>query len=175
MAEWKLAVIMIKQGVKNVDDRTFRNAMGKFATGVTVITSSLNGQVRGMTANAFMSVSLNPKLVLISVGEKAKMNSVIQQTGKFAVNILSDQQQALSMLFAGQLKEERNVEFAWMDGHPILPDSLANILCDVDISYIAGDHTLYVGKVTDIYMKEGDPLLFFAGKYCTVAGLANGG
>ncbi|MGG3919996.1 flavin reductase family protein [Parageobacillus thermoglucosidasius] len=158
-----------------MDDRTFRNAMGKFATGVTVITSSLNGQVRGMTANAFMSVSLNPKLVLISVGEKAKMNSVIQQTGKFAVNILSDQQQALSMLFAGQLKEERNVEFAWMDGHPILPDSLANILCDVDISYIAGDHTLYVGKVTDIYMKEGDPLLFFAGKYCTVAGLANEG
>ncbi|UOE75957.1 flavin reductase family protein [Parageobacillus thermoglucosidasius] len=158
-----------------MDDRTFRNAMGKFATGVTVITSSLNGQVRGMTANAFMSVSLNPKLVLISVGEKAKMNSVIQQTGKFAVNILSDQQQALSMLFAGQLKEERNVEFAWMDGHPILPDSLANILCDVDISYVAGDHTLYVGKVTDIYMKEGDPLLFFAGKYCTVARLANGG
>lgn len=160
-----------KKGVKNVDDRTFRNAMGKFATGVTVITSSLNGQVRGMTANAFMSVSLNPKLVLISVGEKAKMNSVIQQTGKFAVNILSDQQQDLSMLFAGQLKEERNVEFAWIDGHPILPDSLANILCDVDTLYIAGDHTLYIGKVTDIYTKEGDPLLFFEGKYRHIASL----
>jgi flavin reductase (DIM6/NTAB) family NADH-FMN oxidoreductase RutF len=167
-------VIVIK-GVKKVDDRTFRNAMGKFATGVTVITSSLDGQVRGMTANAFMSVSLNPKLILISVGEKAKMNSVIQQTGKFTVNILSDQQQDLSMLFAGQLKEERNVEFNWIDGHPILPDALANILCDVDTSYIAGDHTLYIGKVTDIYMKEGDPLLFFEGKYRNIASLSNGG
>jgi flavin reductase (DIM6/NTAB) family NADH-FMN oxidoreductase RutF len=103
------------------------------------------------------------------------MNSVIQQTGKFTVNILSDQQQDLSMLFAGQLKEERNVEFNWINGHPILPDALANILCDVDTSYIAGDHTLYIGKVTDIYMKEGDPLLFFEGKYRNIASLSNGG
>ncbi|MDQ0162879.1 flavin reductase family protein [Bacillus alveayuensis] len=158
-----------------MDDRTFRNAMGKFATGVTVITTSQNGEVRGMTANAFMSVSLDPKLVLISVGEKAKMNEMIKETGKFTVNILSEDQKEMSMLFAGQLKEDRKVDFDWIDGHPILPNSLASILCDVYDAHIAGDHTLYIGKVTNIHMNDGDPLLFFEGKYRNIANPSNVG
>ena len=85
-----------------MDDRVFRNAMGKFATGVTVITTKSEGEVHGMTANAFMSVSLTPKLVLISSDEKAKMLSKIQQTGKFVVNLRSDNQKEISMQFAGQ-------------------------------------------------------------------------
>lgn len=159
----------------NMDDRTFRNAMGKFATGVTVITTAINGEVRGMTANAFMSVSLDPKLILISIGEKAKMNEIIKQTGKFTVNILSEEQQDLSMLFAGQLKEKQNVTFDWVGDQPVLPNSLANIFCDVYNTHVAGDHTLYIGKVTDIYMKEGAPLLFFEGKYRNLASHANAG
>ncbi len=95
-----------------MDDRLFRNAMGKFATGVTVITTNVNGTIHGMTANAFMSVSLNPKLVVISIGEKASMLEHIKQSGTFTVNILSAQQQELSMLFAGQLKEKREVQFS---------------------------------------------------------------
>jgi flavin reductase (DIM6/NTAB) family NADH-FMN oxidoreductase RutF len=172
LAIYSVSSLTIKdKGSEKMDDRTFRNAMGKFATGVTVVTTEFQGEVKGMTANAFMSVSLNPKLVVVSIGEKARMNPIVKQTGKFAVNILARGQEDLSRLFAGQLKEEKKVDFQWVDGHPILPDALANILCNVHSSYVAGDHTLYFGEVTDILMKDeaGDPLLFFEGKYRSIA------
>jgi flavin reductase (DIM6/NTAB) family NADH-FMN oxidoreductase RutF len=92
-----------------MDDRMFRNAMGKFATGVTVITTEVEDQVHGMTANAFMSVSLNPKLVLISIGEKAKMRDRIRQSKTYAVSFLAENQKEVSMQFAGQIKEEREL------------------------------------------------------------------
>ena len=111
-----------------MDDRVFRNAMGKFATGVTVITTKLEDEVHGMTANAFMSVSLSPKLVLISIGEKAKMRSKIQQSGKFVVNLLSEQQKEISMQFAGQLKEQLDVEFDGVHDLPLVKDSLCSIV-----------------------------------------------
>ncbi len=148
-----------------MDDREFRNAMGKFATGVTVITTLCDGEVHGMTANAFMSVSLNPKLVLISVGEKARMLEKIRETGRFAVNILSVEQRELSMQFAGQLKENREVSFDWLSGLPVIPQALVNLTCNVYSSYEAGDHTLYVGEVVELITREGEPLTFFAGKY----------
>ncbi|MEC5187815.1 flavin reductase (DIM6/NTAB) family NADH-FMN oxidoreductase RutF [Geobacillus thermodenitrificans] len=153
-----------------MDDRTFRNAMGKFATGVTVVTTEFQGEVKGMTANAFMSVSLDPKLVVVSIGHKARMHDIVKQTGKFAVNLLTRDQEDLSRLFAGQLKEERDVAFEWVDGHPILPDAMASVLCRVHSTYVAGDHTLYFGEVTHIVMKDepGDPLLFFEGKYRSI-------
>ena len=94
-----------------MEDRLFRTAMGKFATGVTVITTKVGDTVHGMTANAFMSVSLNPKLVLISIGEKANMNRLIKESGTFAVSVLNEQQQDLSAYFAGQSKEEKNIRF----------------------------------------------------------------
>lgn len=148
-----------------MDDRTFRNAMGKFATGVTVITTELNGEVHGMTANAFMSVSLNPKLVVISIGEKAKMLNKINESGKFAVNILGDDQKEVSMQFAGQLKEQFNVEFEQLGELPVVKNSLANIACKIHSRQAAGDHTLFIGEVTDIVLREGAPLTFFEGKY----------
>ncbi|MEK4029766.1 MULTISPECIES: flavin reductase family protein [Bacillaceae] len=151
-----------------MDDRTFRNAMGKFATGVTVITTLLEGEAHGMTANAFMSVSLNPKLVLISIGEKAKMLDKINESGKFAVNILSDDQKELSMHFAGQTKEEREIEFDWVNELPVIKNALANIVCKVHSKQIAGDHTLFIGEVTDIVTSEGAPLAFYEGKYSEV-------
>ncbi|HWO97928.1 MAG TPA: flavin reductase family protein [Bacillus sp. (in: firmicutes)] len=148
-----------------MDDRTFRNAMGKFATGVTVITTELEGEAHGMTANAFMSVSLNPRLVLISIGEKAKMLDKINESGKFAVNILSEEQKEVSMQFAGQIKEKREVEFDWMSEIPVVKDALANIVCKVHSKQVAGDHTLFIGEVTDIVLREGVPLTFYEGKY----------
>lgn len=152
-----------------MDDRTFRNAMGKFATGVTVITTVIEGEAHGMTANAFMSVSLDPKLVLISIGEKARMLDKINTSGKFAVNILSEEQKELSMHFAGQIKEEREVEFDWVNGLPVLKNALANIVCNVHSKQIVGDHTLFIGEVTDIEMSDGSPLAFFEGKYSKVS------
>lgn len=152
-----------------MDDRLFRNAMGKFATGVTVITTEHEGQVHGMTANAFMSVSLDPKLVVISIGEKARCLSKIQESKIFAVNILAADQQEHSMIFAGQKKDAEPVDFERLADLPVLPGALAQISCDVVSQYVEGDHTLFIGKVRDIKLDESqEPLLFYAGKYRTL-------
>ncbi|MFZ3578428.1 flavin reductase family protein [Virgibacillus sp. DJP39] len=148
-----------------MDDRTFRTAMGRFATGVTVITTKLGDEVKGMTANAFMSVSLDPALVLISIGEDAHMNKYVRDSGKFAVSILNSDQQDMSAYFAGQRKESRDVNFNWFNGMPTIKDSLVNLTCDVHNAVVAGDHTLYVGEVTDVCITDGEPLAFFSGKY----------
>ncbi|WP_077328190.1 flavin reductase family protein [Virgibacillus siamensis] len=155
-----------------MDSRLFRTAMGKFATGVTVITTAVDDEIYGMTANAFMSVSVDPKLVLISIDEKAHMNNYVKSAGKFAVSILNEDQQDMSAYFAGQLKQHRTVPFNWFNDMPTIPNSLANLTCKVYDSVIAGDHTLYIGEVTDILIADGEPLTFFSGKYKQIHGPA---
>jgi len=148
-----------------MEDRLFRDAMGKFATGVTVVTTKLEDGSHGMTANAFMSVSLDPKLVVVSVGHKARFLSKVQESKKFAVNILSAEQKEMSMVFAGQLKDEVEINFEELAGLPVLPGALAQVSCEVVSEYVEGDHTLFIGKVLDIKLNDGEPLIFFAGKY----------
>lgn len=148
-----------------MDDRQFRNAMGKFATGVTVVATEVAGNVHGMTANAFMSVSLNPKLVVISIAEKAQMLEKIKQSKKFSVNILAAKQQELSMIFAGQLKNQQEVAFERLEGIPVLPGAVAQITCEVSAEHVEGDHTLFIGRVTSINLEDSDPLIYFSGKY----------
>jgi len=148
-----------------MDDRQFRTAMGKFATGVTVIATDVDGDVHGMTANAFMSVSLDPKLVVISIGEKARILEKIKQSKTFSVNILAANQQELSMIFAGQLKEHREVIFDRLDGRPVLAGAVAQIACEVSAEHVEGDHTLFIGRVTDIQLEDAEPLLFYSGRY----------
>lgn len=148
-----------------MDNRTYRNAMGSFATGITVITTEVNGEVSGMTANAFMSVSLEPKLVLISIDKNAKMINKIQETKKYGISILSEGQKEQSMNFAGQLQERIEIDFIRVGDMPVLNNSLLNLSCNVVGSHETGDHVLFVGEVTEIKINEGDPLLFFGGKY----------
>lgn len=148
-----------------MDDRTFRNAMGRFATGVTVITTETKEDIHGMTANAFMSVSLDPKLITVSVDNRANMLDKIKESKQFAVNILSDKQQDISMHFAGQMKKERDIEFGFVQGIPIIKEALVSVVCDLDTSYVVGDHTLFIGKVIDIKTTEGEPLTFYSGRY----------
>lgn len=148
-----------------MDDRQFRSAMGKFATGVTVITTEVEGEVHGMTANAFMSVSLDPKLVVVSIGEKAKILNKIKESQIFTVNILAADQQELSMIFAGQLKEQKEVDFIRLDGKPVLAGAVAQIVCEVSAEHVEGDHTLFIGKVTDIHLEDAEPLIFYSGRY----------
>ncbi|MFJ5713222.1 flavin reductase family protein [Neobacillus sp. NPDC093127] len=152
-----------------MDDRQFRDAMGKFATGVTVVATEVDGDVHGMTANAFMSVSLNPKLVVVSIAEKAQMLKKIKQSGKFSVNILAADQQKLSMVFAGQVKNQQEVVFEHLNGVPVLPNSLAQISCEVSGAHVEGDHTLIIGKVTDIRIEDSEPLIYYSGKYRRLA------
>lgn len=148
-----------------MDDRLFRDAMGKFATGVTVVTTQDENEIHGMTANAFMSVSLDPKLVVISIGHKARFLPKVQKSKKFAVNILAADQKKYSMAFAGQLKEDIEIVFDQLAGLPVLAGSLAQVSCEVVAEHVEGDHTLFIGKVLDIKVTEGDPLVFYGGKY----------
>lgn len=148
-----------------MSDFVFKQAMSKFATGVTIITTEVDAKPHGMTANAFMSVSLNPKLVLISIMEKSSTLNKIKESGRFAVNILSEQQIDLSKQFASREKNIENVSFEYLDGLPVIPNALAQVVCDVKSEYIEGDHTLFVGQVTDIRITDGEPLIYSGSKY----------
>jgi flavin reductase (DIM6/NTAB) family NADH-FMN oxidoreductase RutF len=158
-----------REGFFRMDDRQFRTAMGKFATGVTVIATDVEGDVHGMTANAFMSVSLSPKLVVISIGEKARILEKIKQSKSFTVNILAADQQEQSMIFAGQIKEPREVSFDRLDGKPVLAGAVAQVACEVSAEYVEGDHTLFIGKVTGILLEDTEPLIFYSGRYRALA------
>jgi flavin reductase (DIM6/NTAB) family NADH-FMN oxidoreductase RutF len=148
-----------------MDDRQFRNAMGKFATGVNVIATETDGKLHGMTANAFMSVSLDPKLIVISIKDDAKMLDKIKESNQFSVNVLSCEQQEESMIFAGQKKPEVEFEFDYLEGVPVVKNSLAQLSCEVHNEHVEGDHTLFIGRVTGLELLEGEPLIFNCGKY----------
>lgn len=151
-----------------MDDRFFRTAMGKFATGITVVTTEVKGEAHGMTANAFVSVSLNPKLVLVSIDKRAKMLGYIQEAKKYAVSFLTAEQQAESMRFAGQIKDGTVYGFDQFGGMPVIQNALATMVCSVFNEVEAGDHILFIGEVTDLKIEDGDPLIYFQGKYCEV-------
>jgi flavin reductase (DIM6/NTAB) family NADH-FMN oxidoreductase RutF len=147
-----------------MDDRLFRDAMGKFATGVTVLLTENEGETHGMTANGFMSVSMDPKLVLISIGHKAKFLEKVSQSKKYTVNILAEDQEHYSRHFAGRPGEEA-VEFETLAEQPVLRGSIAQIACEVVSEHVEGDHTLFIGRVVDLRIEDKEPLLFFSGKY----------
>lgn len=148
-----------------MDERLFRNAMGKFATGVNVIATELDGEIYGMTANAFMSVSLDPKLIVISIGKNARMLDRIEQSGKFSVNVLSCEQQEESMRFAGQKQFEDKFEFARLADMPVVENALCQLSCEVYNTHDEGDHILFIGEVKDFEIIDGEPLIFNCGKY----------
>ena len=156
-----------------MDDRMFRTAMGKFATGVTVIAAEAEEEIRGMTANAFMSVSLDPKLILISVADNARMNKMIKQAKKFTINILNSEQKETSMIFAGQLQSGKEVTFGRFEGLPMVKDALVSFACDLYQSHEAGDHTLFLGEVINLSIQDGEPLAFYEGKYMEVSACEN--
>ncbi|MCQ6281749.1 flavin reductase family protein [Bacillus sp. EB600] len=146
-----------------MDDRLFRDTMGKFATGVTVLLTEYEEETHGMTANGFMSVSLDPKLVLISIGHKAKFLEKVSQSKKYTVNILAEDQEYYSRHFAGKPGEA--VEFETLAELPVLKGAIAQIACEVVSEHVEGDHTLFIGKVVDLRLEDKNPLLFFSGKY----------
>lgn len=145
----------------------FRRAMGKFATGVTVVTTRKGETAHGMTANAFTSVSLDPPLVLVSVDKRSNTHRFIQTENAFGINFLRADQRDLSNHFAGKpnIAAEAKLNVFWHGNIPLLDDCLVNIACRLWASYDGGDHTLYVGEVIALNATEGSPLLFFGGDY----------
>jgi flavin reductase (DIM6/NTAB) family NADH-FMN oxidoreductase RutF len=151
-----------------IDKNELRRVMGHFATGVTVITTiSRDGTPYGLTANAFMSVSLEPPLLLISVDKKAESYAFFEESKVFTVNILSDDQEGLSRRFAvsGGNKFEAVAYRRGANNVPILEDTLGHIECRLYATYDGGDHTLYLGEVLEAETREGRPLLFYRGGY----------
>lgn len=148
-----------------MEERTFRDAMSKFATGITVVTMNDNGENIGMTVNAFMSLSLNPKLVAVSIDESATMYNKLDVSQKFGISFLNKDQANLSMIFANQKEDEDEVEFIDQGGVPVLKDTLAQFSCTVKDRVIAGDHVIVIAEVTDLAIGDGDPLLYFNSNY----------
>lgn len=153
--------------IKEFDSRAFRNACGTFTTGVTVITSkNEDGTVHGMTANGFISVSLEPPLIAVSIGNNQKMFETIKNSGIYGVSILKDDHKDHCSHFAGKHNPELNIDFVEYDGVPVLKNALAHFVTKVHSSHLAGDHTLFVGEVLDFYSEEdGNPILFHRGQF----------
>ncbi len=150
----------------------FRRAMGCFATGVTIITVDLDGGVHGMTANAFASVSLDPLLVLVCVDHTTRTHAHLHAKKRFGINVLCEDQRAVSEYYARPERSHENAEAeagARFDrtkhGTPMLHGSLAYLECRLHSAEVAGDHTIFIAEVEDVVVREGDPLLFFRGKY----------
>ena len=153
-----------------------RGAMSHFPTGVTVVTSGSGADAEGMTANAVISVSLNPLLFLVSVHQDARLNARIREQQTFVVNLLSDDQEGLSRLFSSP---ERSSGLPAVNslgggygtvGAPLAAGAIAAIECELQDMYTAGDHDLFLGAVVEV--RSGDtrkgPLVFHEGSYPTL-------
>lgn len=160
----------------SIDMREFRSTMGLFATGVTVVTTLVGQQRRGMTANAFTSLSLHPPLVLVCVDHSASMQPMLEMAEAFAVNILAADQRAVSEVFARSGQHEAVMNgVPFRDGplgSPIIDGVLAWAECRVEQHLAGGDHTIVVGRVESLAIERpgGDPLLYFAGGYRGLGG-----
>ncbi len=157
-----------------VETREFREAMGSFATGVTIVTAvAPSGELLGITANSFNSVSLSPPMVLFSLARRAYSLRSFEASEHFAVNVLREGQDALSTTFATALIDKWvDVDYeTWETGCPVFPDALAVFECATRFRYEGGDHVIFVGEVLKLRTDNGGkPLLFFRGGYRAMLG-----
>jgi flavin reductase (DIM6/NTAB) family NADH-FMN oxidoreductase RutF len=147
--------------------RELRTVMGRFATGVTVVTTTHRDTIHGMTANAFLSVSLRPPLVLVSLG-RCRMSEMLPRTGRYGVSVLASDQEHFAAHFAAQRASDTEPEFVWYDDLPLLDGALAHVGCRVVDVHTAGDHVLWIGEVEHLHHREAEPLLFYGGRFGTL-------
>lgn len=151
-----------------VSEARFRELCGRFVTGVAVVTARApDGRPAGMTANSFASVSLRPPLISVNIDEQAEMHAVLRATGEFVVNILEASQEAVSRRFAAEhparfdgIPHQRNAR-----GIPVLEGTIATMDCTVVQEVDAGDHRIFIARVTGGTARDGRPLLYFRGGY----------
>ncbi len=146
----------------------FRAALGRFASGVTVVTArDASGKLHGITVSAFCSVSLEPPLILVCIDKNTGSHYALTETDSFVVNVLQEDQQYLSDRFASYLPDKfEAVGYSLgIDDLPILEDALANLECRLVNSHENGDHTIFVGQIERATISDGDPLVYFHGDY----------
>ncbi len=160
-----------------VDSDLQRQVMGRFATGVTVVTTRHGDEITGMTANAVVSLSLDPPLILVCVGLEGSMHTLLKAGGCFAVNVLKADQEELSTRFAQPgPKEFSGIELTVAQtGAPILTDALAYADCKVVDIVRGGDHDMFIGQMVAGEARDGEPLIFFGGRYAKLAPNGNQG
>lgn len=152
----------------SIDAGEFRKALGSFTTGVTVVTTrGTEDNDVGLTANSFNSVSLDPPMVLWSLGKSARSLPHFRSSEYFAVHILAQGQEALSTRFASRgIDKFQELELTRGPGNiPLLEDSAARFICRTAYQYEGGDHIIFVGEVVEFSHREKPPLLFHAGQY----------
>ena len=151
-----------------IDPALFRSVLGRFASGVTVVTArDAAGEDHGMTVSAFCSVSLEPLLVLICVERTSVLHGVLAEATQFVVNMLASEQESISRRFS-ELLEDRFDGIGYtrgLTGCAILEGHLAYLECDVMARYPGGDHTIYMGAVIAAAAQQGSPLLYYRGGY----------
>ena len=157
-----------------IEPLSFREALGHYASGITVITSQLDGEPIGFTCQSFYSVSMSPPLVSFSVMASSASYPKIRQAGRFAVNILSGEQVRISNQFARKGTDKwHTVE--WQEsplGNPLIAGSLHWLDCEIHAEYAAGDHLIVIGEVKALNLQETaatQPLVYFKGQYCSLA------
>lgn len=156
--------------MSTVDPVAFRRTLGSFLSGVTVVSAVRDAHVYGMTASAFLSVSVDPPLVLVSVQKTAHMHAHVLDARAFAVSVLAEGAEAVSNHFAGRADPE--LELRWKHDEvatPVLADALAWVDCTLEKEVDAGDHTLFLGRVQGLGWREGRPLAYYRGRYGRLA------
>jgi flavin reductase (DIM6/NTAB) family NADH-FMN oxidoreductase RutF len=156
--------------MRDVGPDRFRDVMGRFVTGVTVVTASSSEGPVGMTANAVCSLSLDPLLLLVCFDNQARTLPVVRDVGRFGVNVLRAGQDDLARLFASKLPESEKfagVPHTVHDGIPVIEGALAWVGCRLERVIPGGDHTIGIGAVEAAEAGHGEPLIWFRGSYRT--------
>ena len=152
----------------SITKNEFRAALGRFASGVTVVTTKdKTGRLHGITVSAFCSVSLEPPLILICIDKRTGSHHAFEESQAFVVNILREDQQHYSDQFASRLPDKFDgIEFTENSaGFPVLENVLANLECRLANSHDNGDHTIFVGEILKSHVSDGEPLVYFHGNY----------
>jgi flavin reductase (DIM6/NTAB) family NADH-FMN oxidoreductase RutF len=153
-----------------VSDAEFRAALGRFPTGVTVVTTCDGARPAGVTVNAFASVSLDPPLVMVCIDKRSHLHDLVARSSVFVANILGAHQQDVSRRFAGQTAD-RNDRFHLtpyhdgVTGAPILDGSIAHVECRLVAVYPGGDHSIFLGQVVALGAVPGEPLTYYRARY----------
>ena len=151
-----------------VDQALFRRVMASFVTGVTVVTTHVRGEVRGMTANAFMSGSLDPPLCVISVGVKARMHAFLREAGHFGVNILARGQESLIGHFSGRPIEDVDLKYEYAGATPLFAHAHATIAAKVIAQHACGDHSLFIGHIFALRHTDALPIVLHVGRLASL-------
>ena len=150
------------------ETRQYRNALGKFSTGVAIVTAHTSEGPIGITINSFASVSMSPALVLWSVAKHAGRYDVFKDASEFSIQVLAEDQYEEAMHFAKNADEFDTNSWHLQDGKPpISKSALASFECDREVTYDGGDHTIVVGRVKRYSQRTGNPLIFSAGEFGT--------